>query len=113
MSLELGDIKQAASCYKKAIDTDTSILRYHFTRGSLLEEMGEKKKALHGYRRLLSILGPDQGHDYLETARDIARLLHERGEYSVFSLILNIHVRQIFFRGKKWSWGGGGGVKRP
>ena len=81
MSLELNDVMQAASCLKKAIDSDSSILKYHRTRCDLLESINEKKKALQGYRRLLSCLKPDQGADYMETAQEIARLLHERGDF--------------------------------
>ena len=52
MSLELNDTNQAASCLKKAIDADTSVIKYHVTRCDLLESIGEKKKALAGYRRM-------------------------------------------------------------
>ena len=80
MSLELNDIRQACYCYKKAIDADPSILKYHYTRCNLLEEINEKKKALQGYRRLSLSLRPDQGPEHLEASREIARLLHERGD---------------------------------
>lgn len=80
MSLELNDLRQAASCLKKAIDSDSSVLKYHINRCNLLEEIGDKRRALQGYRRLLLCLKEDQGNDYMETAREIARLLHERGD---------------------------------
>ena len=80
MSLELNDIRQACYCYKKAIDADSSILKYHYTRCDLLEEIGDKKKALQGFRRLLLSLRSDQGNEYLEGSRQVARLLHERGD---------------------------------
>ena len=81
MSLELNDIRQACYCYKKAIDADSSILKYHYTRCNLLEEIGDKKKALQGFRRLLLSLRPEgQGPEYLEASREVARLLHERGD---------------------------------
>ena len=79
MSLELGDIRQAASCYKKAIVADSSNIKLHITRCNLLEEIDEKKKALGGYRRLLLCLKPHQGFECLEASREVARLLHERG----------------------------------
>ena len=62
----LGDPRQAASCYKKAIDADKSVLIYHWTRCNLLEEIDEKQKALQGYRRLLLCLGSQQGDEYLK-----------------------------------------------
>ena len=56
------------------------MIKYHVTRCDLLESIGEKKKALQGYRRLQQSLKPDQGIEYLEASREIARLLHERGD---------------------------------
>ena len=50
------------------------------TRCDLLESIGEKKQALQGYRRLHGSLKSDQGPEYLEASREIARLLHERGD---------------------------------
>ena len=122
MSLELGDTKQAAACYKKAIDANTSEVKYHLTRYAicsaflswrrisnynltlsafrcqLLEDMGDKKKALQGYRRLMLVLGPEQAEQYLETAKDVARLLHERGD--IESAKIGYFVTTCEFKGK-------------
>ena len=43
MSMEQGEMVQAADCLRKAVDADPSVSRYHFTRAELLERMGEKK----------------------------------------------------------------------
>ena len=80
MSLELQDPTQAASCLKKAIDCDTSNIRLHVTRCHLLEEIGEKKMALRGYKRLMNALGNDNAEDYMNACQESARLLHERGD---------------------------------
>ena len=73
MSLELADPKQAASCLKKAIDADKTVLKYHWDRCQLLEEMGDKQKTLQGFRRLLLCLGPQHGEEYLEVIINIHR----------------------------------------
>ena len=69
----LADPKQAASCLKKAIDADKSVLKYHWDRCQLLEEMGDKQKTLQGFRRLLLCLGPQHGEEYLEVIIQIYR----------------------------------------
>ena len=69
----LADPKQAASCLKKAIDADKTVLKYHWDRCQLLEEMGDKQKTLQGFRRLLLCLGPQHGEEYLEVIIQIYR----------------------------------------
>ena len=69
----LADPKQAASCLKKAIDADKTVLKYHWDRCQLLEEMGDKQKTLQGFRRLLLCLGPQHGEEYLEVFIKIYR----------------------------------------
>ena len=75
MSLEMDDRQQAAACYKKgtrresygrtgghiiphrfppAIDADIENVRFHHARCGLLEEIGDARSALRGYRRLLA-----------------------------------------------------------
>ena len=53
-------------------------------------QVGEKRAALRGFRRLQNSLKPPEGEgaaagaeiggDYLRAAKEIARLLHERGD---------------------------------
>jgi general transcription factor 3C polypeptide 3 (transcription factor C subunit 4) len=78
MSLEQGDAAQAADCYRKAIEADPSVARYHFTRAGLLEQRGDRKGAVRCYRRLLVELGEGQGEDFLQATRLLAKLLHQR-----------------------------------
>ena len=43
MSTELGDLEQAAACFRKAIDAEPDNMRYHLSRCSLLEQVRQKK----------------------------------------------------------------------
>jgi len=78
MSLEQGEMLQAADCLRKAVDADPSVARYHFTRAELLERMGDKKGALRCYKRLLGDLNMDQGEEFMQATKAIASLLHEK-----------------------------------
>ena len=80
MSLEQGDIKQACICYKKAIEADPTNSKFYFTRCNLLEQIGDKKASLRCYRKMLLHMQEDQGEEFLQGAREAARLLHERGQ---------------------------------
>ena len=44
MSTELGDLEQAAACFRKAIDAEPDNMRYHLSRCSLLEQVRSKAK---------------------------------------------------------------------
>jgi len=78
MSLELDDMRQAVTCFRKAIDADVENVRYHLVRCDLLERLGEVRGALNGFKRLLAVLGEDKGAEYLNASREVARLLHAR-----------------------------------
>jgi general transcription factor 3C polypeptide 3 (transcription factor C subunit 4) len=92
MSLEQGDRTQAVACFRKAVDADPQCLKYHWSRCDLLEQLGEKSKALMAFKRMLSVLkgiaeDPEEsremnmqqiGLEYIRAARQAARLLHER-----------------------------------
>uniref|UniRef100_A0A0K2UFK2 General transcription factor 3C polypeptide 3 n=1 Tax=Lepeophtheirus salmonis TaxID=72036 RepID=A0A0K2UFK2_LEPSM len=80
LSLELGDQSQAAACYRKAIDAEPENPRYHLARCELLEQLGEMKIALRGYKRFIQVLRDDQGKDFLHGSKEIARILHQKGD---------------------------------
>eukprot|EP00095_Tigriopus_kingsejongensis_P008374 maker-scaffold856_size87843-snap-gene-0.23 protein:Tk08374 transcript:maker-scaffold856_size87843-snap-gene-0.23-mRNA-1 annotation:"general transcription factor 3c polypeptide 3" len=81
MSLEMGDRPQAISCYRKAIDADLENSRYHLVRCTLLEQGGEMRSAIRGYKRLLAVLRADQGEDFIHASKELARLLHEKENF--------------------------------
>lgn len=56
-----GDIQQAVFCWGRAIKANPQSLDYHWARCDLLEQLGEKLKALKGYTHMLKYLRTDQG----------------------------------------------------
>ncbi|KAI7811198.1 general transcription factor 3C polypeptide 3 [Triplophysa rosa] len=80
MSLEQDNIKQAIICYTKAIKYDTSNVQYLWERSSLYEQVGEHKQAMDGYRRILSLLPPSDGEQFMQLSRDMAKSYYESSE---------------------------------
>ncbi|KAK7794019.1 hypothetical protein R5R35_007451 [Gryllus longicercus] len=76
-SEEQGNIKQAITCYSKAVIADPTNIKLHLKRCSMLEELGDRKSALRGYLKLLSILTPDQGNTILKIAKNVAQKFHD------------------------------------
>ena len=109
MSLEHGDRKQAVACFRKAVDADPQCLKFHWSRCDLLEQLGEKSKALMAFKRMLSVLksmseNPEEneeinqeeiGQEYIRAAREAARLFHERNSLEdarkVIQEAINLH----------------------
>ena len=109
MSLEHGDRKQAVACFRKAVDADPQCLKYHWSRCDLLEQLGEKSKALMAFKRMLSVLkgiseNPEEneefdpaeiGIEYIRAAREAARLYHEKSNVEdarkVIQEAINLH----------------------
>lgn len=81
MSLEMGDRNQAISCYRKAIDADLENTRYHLARCTLLEQSGEIRSAIRGYKRLIAVLKEDQSQDFIHASKELARLLHVKENF--------------------------------
>ncbi|XP_016420806.1 general transcription factor 3C polypeptide 3-like [Sinocyclocheilus rhinocerous] len=80
MSLEQDNIKQAIICYTKAIKYDPSNVQYLWERSSLYEQVGEHKQAMDGYRRILSLLPPSDGEQFMQLSRDMAKSCYESSE---------------------------------
>ncbi|XP_066942698.1 general transcription factor 3C polypeptide 3 isoform X2 [Macrobrachium rosenbergii] len=77
LSLHQGDIEQAVFCWGRAIKANPQNLDYHWARCNLLEQLGEKLKALKGYTYMLKYLRTDQGKDGLKLAKEIAKIHYE------------------------------------
>ena len=71
MSTELGDLEQAAACFRKAIDAEPDNMRYHLSRCSLLEQVN--KKSIYG-RRVTS----NRVYDQINFGLDTAKHLHNK-----------------------------------
>lgn len=82
MSEDQGNIKQAITCYSKAISADISNIDIHFKRAALLEQIGDKKLALKGYSRLLSVMDPQQGEVIMNLAKMLAEKYHDENDLS-------------------------------
>uniref|UniRef100_A0A672RVS8 General transcription factor IIIC, polypeptide 3 n=1 Tax=Sinocyclocheilus grahami TaxID=75366 RepID=A0A672RVS8_SINGR len=80
MSLEQDNVKQAIICYTKAIKYDPSNVQYLWERSSLYEQVGEHKQAMDGYRRILSLLPPSDGEQFMQLSRDMAKSYYESSE---------------------------------
>lgn len=79
-SEEQGNIKQAITCYSKAVIADPSNIKLHLKRCKMLEDLGDRKAALRGYLKLLSILTPEQGGTILKIAKNVSQKFHEDGD---------------------------------
>ncbi|KAK7076939.1 General transcription factor IIIC, polypeptide 3 [Halocaridina rubra] len=77
LSLHQGDVEQAVFCWGRAIKANPQNLDYHWARCNLLEQLGEKVKALKGYTHMLKYLRTDQGKDGLKLAKEIAKIHYE------------------------------------
>lgn len=73
MSLDSNDIKQAITCYSKAIQANPKNISLYEIRAQLQEQNGDKKAYWRGYTRLLNHLGAEEGEDILKYAKILAK----------------------------------------
>lgn len=90
MSEKMGHVKQAVTCYSKAINLDVLNLDLHKRRAALLDRLGDKKTAIRGYMKLLSALKPEQGEQILSISKFVAELCHKENDIVKASLALEI-----------------------
>ncbi|KTG38746.1 hypothetical protein cypCar_00027147, partial [Cyprinus carpio] len=65
-----------------SIKCDPSNVQYLWERSSLYEQVGEHKQAMDGYRRILSLLPPSDGEQFMQLSRDMAKSYYESSELS-------------------------------
>lgn len=94
-SEEQGDLKQAVTCYSKAVAADASNVEAHMKRGELLERIGERKAALRGYQRLLSLLTPEQGSVVVQVAKMLASKFHKDGELAKAKETMEVVFKKV------------------
>ncbi|XP_014674823.1 PREDICTED: general transcription factor 3C polypeptide 3-like isoform X2 [Priapulus caudatus] len=80
MSLEQGNIKQAVTCYSKAIKGEPQNPGLLWERCKCYEALHEQKRALEGYLVILNLLEPSDGDKFMHLSKDIARIQHESGD---------------------------------
>lgn len=73
LSLESGDIKQAITCYSKAIQASPKDISLYETRAQLQEQNGDKKAYLRGYTKLIHQLEAEDGEYIMRYAKILAK----------------------------------------
>lgn len=91
MSLESGDIKQAITCYNKAIQANPKDINLYETRARLLERNGDKKAYLRGFSKLVHQLEPEDGNNIVKYAKMLAkRYMEENNNEQALEAMENI-----------------------
>ena len=75
--MEKGNIKQAISCYTKAIRCDPKDISLRMKRIDLLKQIGEEKHVLRCYFCMLSFIPKNQHEFLIETAKMVAHKFHQ------------------------------------
>lgn len=73
LSLENNDIKQAVTCYSKAIRASPKDISLYDRRAQLQEENGDKKGPLRGYMKLIHQLDAEDGEHIKMYAKKLAK----------------------------------------
>ncbi|XP_012285409.1 general transcription factor 3C polypeptide 3 [Orussus abietinus] len=73
LSLEHDNIKQAITCYSKAIQGNPKDICLYETRAKLQEEIGDKRGILKGYFKLLHHLTSEDGNHIVKCAKMVAK----------------------------------------
>ncbi|XP_072764966.1 general transcription factor 3C polypeptide 3 [Anoplolepis gracilipes] len=81
MSLDSGDIKQAITCYSKAIQASPKDISLYEIRAQLQEQNGDKRAYLRGYTRLIHQLEADDGEYILKYAKILAKYYMQENNY--------------------------------
>nr|CAD7405398.1 unnamed protein product [Timema poppensis] len=95
MSEEQENIKQAITCYSKAIKADPHNIDLHLKRASLIELTGEKKIALIRYMKLLEIVSAEKGALVLDIAKMVAHKFHEDNELGKAKDAMEIAFKKV------------------
>lgn len=73
LSLESGNVKQAITCYSKAIQASPKDINLYETRAQLQEQNGDKKAYLRGYTKLIHQLETEDGEYIIKYAKMLAK----------------------------------------
>lgn len=75
--VEQGKVKQAITCYSKAIKADPRNFEHRLKRIELLESIGEDKHAFRCYHALVPHIPPEKGDFLIQIAKKVAKKFHE------------------------------------
>ncbi|CAK9814914.1 General transcription factor 3C polypeptide 3 [Anthophora quadrimaculata] len=91
MSLESGNIKQAITCYNKAIQANPKDVTLYETRAQLLERNGDKRALLKGFSKLVHQLESEDGEHIIKYAKMLAkRYMEENNNEQALEAMENI-----------------------
>ncbi|XP_076755892.1 general transcription factor 3C polypeptide 3 isoform X2 [Xylocopa sonorina] len=94
MSLEGGNIKQAITCYNKAIQANPKDVSLYETRAELLDQNGDKRAYLKGFLKLVHQLESDDGEHIIKYAKMLAkRYMEENNNEQALEAMENIFTK--------------------
>ncbi|KAL6255748.1 hypothetical protein P5V15_012992 [Pogonomyrmex californicus] len=94
LSLESSNIKQAITCYSKAIQASPKDISLYETRAHLQEQNGDKKAYLRGYTKLIHQLETEDGEYIMKYAKILAkRYMQENNNEQALEAIETIFVK--------------------
>lgn len=91
LSLESGDIKQAITCYNKAIQASPKDVTLYEARAELLDQNGDRRAYLKGFLKLIHQLEPDDAENIIKYAKMLAkRYMEENNNEQALEAMENI-----------------------
>ena len=81
LSLETKNIKQAITCYSKAIQASPRDMSLYESRAKLQEQQGDKRAYLKNYTKLIHQLGPEDGESIIMFAKMLAKRYMQETNY--------------------------------
>lgn len=94
MSVESGNIKQAITCYSKAIQASPKDITLYEARAQLQEQNGDKKAYLKGYTKLIHQLESEDGEYIMKYAKILAkRYMQENQNEQALEAMENIFAK--------------------
>ncbi|XP_058794827.1 general transcription factor 3C polypeptide 3-like isoform X4 [Phymastichus coffea] len=82
-SLASGNLRQALTCYSKAIQASPKDIELYEIRAKLQEKFGDKKAYIRAYSKLLHQFGPEDGVHIVAYARNLAERCMKENMYEI------------------------------
>ena len=82
-SLEAGNLRQALTCYSKAIQANPKNIELYETRAKLQDQYGDRKAFIRAYSKLLHQLGPEDGDNIVKYAKLLAKRCMQENMYEI------------------------------